>query len=93
MGRADWWNVYLEHSAPEWACQVAAMCAVPTGDERDDIRAALNTIAGMSAMAKLSAEDSQKLMRTLTEYIKPQGRSQEGEKIMTPRMLKSLMGG
>lgn len=90
MNRHDWWNLYLEHSPIEWAAQVAAAQVIPLADERDDLRAAVNTLLAIcSQSAKTVSEETiQHLAIRLTTYMHP-----KSDKPLSPADTKRMLGG
>ena len=59
---------FEEHTRYEWALLQAAQSVDPCGEERADIRDAINTAAIMSAFAKV--DDFGKLVEQLQKYLK-----------------------
>lgn len=91
MGRLDWLNVYLDMSPAEWAVHQAAASVDPWGEHRDDTRAALNSIAVMSAFVTLGEESALEKLRLLTGYSEPKAEAQRDE--LSGQDVKRLMGG
>lgn len=90
-GRIDWWNVYEEHTAYEWACQIAQFNAEPWGDDRDDLRSAVNAASVASAMSTQTISDEQfnEMVNGLAHYLKV---NQQPEKTVGPAEAARLSG-
>lgn len=69
-GRLDWWRIKDEHTPFEWACQVARSIVEPWGDERDDLRAAWNTLKLMQFGEKPTDEELAGILDNLRFYLK-----------------------
>lgn len=63
----------------------------PTGDERADMRAAVNTAVLASTMAKISDRGMDDLMRTLTTYTEFD-RTQAERHVASPAQAAAIFG-
>lgn len=71
QGRTDWWNVYEEHTAYEWAYQVAQYQVEPWGELREDLRHAHVTafLVACQAAKQLTDDDISTIKKSLTTYL------------------------
>lgn len=60
-----WVEVFESHTPNEWAYQLALSVVDPWGDARDDLRAALNTMASCPP-----SENGEEVFEGLTHYVK-----------------------
>jgi len=60
----DWVAVYESHTPYEWQIQRALAIVDPWGDDRDDLRAAINTIA-----VRGNGDNADEVMSVLTGYL------------------------
>lgn len=70
VGMWDWWRIKGLHTPQEWALQLAAESIDPYGEERDDMRAAINTaniIASNSV--DVSSEQMGEMIDGLRSYL------------------------
>ena len=66
----DWWRIKGMHTPYEWALQVAAESIDPFGEERADIRAAVNTANLMAAQSSNVTNDQvQTMIDSLRSYL------------------------
>ena len=72
MNRLDWWNIKAEHTAYEWACQIAMSIACPFGERRKDIREAYHTAHLLASQSpqQLTNDEFSTLWDTLSKYLK-----------------------
>lgn len=63
----DWLSFYESHTPFEWQLQETLAVVDPWGDERDDLRAAVNT---MIAIPHSDEVDRMEVMEHLTGYLK-----------------------
>lgn len=67
----DWVRVYESHNEYEWALQWALMITEPWGDDRADLRAAVNTASVMQTnVAEASSEDIDTWVENARHYLK-----------------------
>ena len=59
-----WVEIYEAHTPYEWAMQKMLMAVDPWGDERDDLRHAINTTA-----IRGDADNSSEVIDVLTHYL------------------------
>lgn len=70
VGRWDWWNLKAEHTAWEWAAQLAMYAVAPFGERRADIRAAFNTANLMAVQAgNMKTADFRGAVEHLCDYM------------------------
>jgi len=60
----DWVEVYESHTPYEWQVQRALAIVDPWGDDRDDLRLAINTIA-----ARGGGDNAGEVLDVLTGYL------------------------
>lgn len=60
----EWVEIYESHTPYEWLMQRTLAAVDPWGDDRDDLRAALNTLANYPGTG-----DKQELLQALLGYI------------------------
>jgi hypothetical protein len=72
VGRLDWWNIKDEHTAYEWAAQVAMFYVCPFGERRADLRTAVSTahLIAMQSAKKIEDAEFGELVRNLSDYLK-----------------------
>lgn len=68
VGRLDFWNVFGEMTPYEIAVTHALWMLEPWGDDRADLRAAVNTLAASAT----KDTDTKEAMESLTGYLKVQ---------------------
>ena len=72
VGRLDWWNIKDEHTAYEWAAQVAMFYVCPFGERRADLRTAVSTahLIGIQSAQRIEEAEFGELVRNLSDYLK-----------------------
>lgn len=68
----EWVKVYESHNEYEWRMQIALCQVEPWGDDRDDMRAAVNTSRIVASHASEPLDESQltKLIHDTRTYLK-----------------------
>lgn len=67
----DWIEVYESHNSYEWALQIALSVVDPWGDDRDDLRHAVNTAQRVASQAAESQEAVfDAVVDAMTKYLK-----------------------
>lgn len=79
----EWVEVYESHTPYEWALQQCLEIVDPWGDDREDLRAAINTMAVMPA----GDYDRSEAMAALVGYLK----INEREEIAGPNKMRALI--
>lgn len=72
VGRLDWWNIRGEHTPFQWSLQHAVHAAIPSGEARADLRAAVMTANLMTCQsaAEIDDADFRKMVNSLVGYLK-----------------------
>lgn len=65
-----WVEIYDSHNAYEWGLQVALTEVEPWGDDRDDLRAAVNTARIVSSNVKVEEDQLADLIHSTRSYLK-----------------------
>jgi hypothetical protein len=66
----DWWNIKAEHSAWEWAAQLAMYEVAPFGERRSDIRSAFHFANLMAVQAtNIKDADFRQAVEHLCDYL------------------------
>lgn len=73
VGRLDWWNIKGEHTAAEWAAQVAMYEVAPFGERRHDMRMAVMTANLMTMQSankdKMTQDEFREMASDLMKYL------------------------
>lgn len=82
VNRLDWWNLEEEFTPYELALHHTAEQLDPTGCDRDDLRAAVQSILMIqsSREKKLSPDDIEAISKALTHYV-PSRECKEGTEV------------
>lgn len=86
VGRLDWWNVRDEHSPYEWALQKALFAVEPWGEDRADLRAAVNTQQIVAAHGVALDEDDFAKLRFYLKVNSP-------KQVLSPAQQRQLIEG
>lgn len=72
MHPRDWVEFYRSHTPYEWALQSALDHVEPGGDDRDDLRAAVNTSKIVMALSAKERSDGEvdDLVNSIARYLK-----------------------
>jgi len=82
VGRLDFDNVYYEMNPFEWSVHQALSIAEPWGEDRADLRAAINTVRQLLANSNDPSEDViEEELRSLSGYL---GINRPPERILSP---------
>ena len=81
----DWVEVYESHTPYEWLVQECLAIVDPWGDDRDDMRAAINTMAALPA----GDYDRDEVRDALVAYLK----INEREQVLGPDAIRAAIEG
>jgi len=82
VGRLDFDNVYYEMSPFEWSVHQALAVIEPWGEDRADLRAAVNTVRHLIANSNEPSEDAiEEELRSLSGYLRI---NRPPERILSP---------
>lgn len=90
-GREDWWNLADEMTPFQVAVLQVQEELSPTGEERADMRAAVNTAVLASTMAKISDRGMDDIMRSLTTYTEFD-RTRAEKHVASPAQAAAIFG-
>lgn len=85
VGRLDFWNLTKELTPFQMAIHRAAWAIEPMGEDRADLREAVNTMA--NSPVKLTKDQVHNHLKVLTEYLPVHNRPEE---VMTPEQAAKL---
>lgn len=88
----DWLDVYVSHTPYEWSVQCALADVEPWGEDREDFRAAVNTLRIVMCLAtkELSEQEIINVLNGLRFYLKC---NQVTEEIADPKLVKRILEG
>lgn len=70
IGRFDWWNIKDEHTAWEWAAQLAMYDVSPFGERRQDLRAGYHTAQIIAAQSMdMKQDEFAAMVEGLIDYL------------------------
>ena len=70
IGRFDWWNIKDEHTAWEWAAQLAMYEVCPFGERRQDVRSGYHTAQIVASHSvDLKQDDFESMVTGLIDYL------------------------
>lgn len=91
VNRLDWWNIAAELTPFEINVLRIQEELEPTGEERADMRAAVNTACQASTMATISEAGMNDLMRSLTTYTAID-RHESETRVASPAQAAAIFG-
>ena len=69
-GRFDWWNIKGEHTAWEWAAQLALYAVCPFGERRHDMRSGFHAAQMIAAQSEdIKQDDFAAMVEGLIDYL------------------------
>ena len=74
----DWWRIKSLHTPYEWALQIAMQSVEPIGEDRADLRAAVNTAnLIVSQSTDVTNEQATSLIESMRGYLRVNQREPE----------------
>ncbi len=87
----DWIDFRDAHTNYEWAVQEAANIVEPFGEERADMRMAMNTMQIVASLnPQMSDETFQEVFRLLRNYTGDDDQNDQGELEANPKALAAI---